>query len=105
MSAFIIRPARAEDNSGMAAVHLAAVTTGYAHIFPPDAPRPTIQQLSHEWRDAVADASTSVAVAELASTGDVIGTVAFRPDPSDSATGELRRLHVHPMHWTRASRP
>ena len=74
-----------------------AIVTGYAGIFPPEAPTPTIDQLRDEWERAIAEDGAMALVAEIGP--DVVGTVHVRPDPDFPGSGQLRRLNVLPSRW------
>jgi GNAT superfamily N-acetyltransferase len=92
-----LRAAQPNDISSMALLHLDAVVTAYAGLFPPDAPHPTLGQLRGEWEHALAEDGATAIVAEVEAT--IVGTVVIRPDPDFPACGQLRRLHVAPSRW------
>lgn len=95
--AWFLREATHDDAAALANLHHAAATVGYAGIFPPESPAPTVEQLAAEWRAALEDSRLTVLIAE---GGDGIwGSVAFRPDPADPHRADLCRLHVLPARW------
>ncbi|MDJ0663064.1 MAG: GNAT family N-acetyltransferase [Acidimicrobiia bacterium] len=92
----MIREATAADVPHVARVQLRSALAGFAHIFPESIPKPTEAGLEPEWAALVASEDTSVVLAE--DHGDVVGVVAYGPDPlprrgTDSV---LRKLYVVP---------
>ncbi len=81
-----IRDATAADLDAMAAVWLRSALTAYADIFPPEAPKPTIESLV----EALRGAQCLVAVDRSA----VIGLV-------QASDGWLSHLYVDPEYWRR----
>jgi GNAT superfamily N-acetyltransferase len=81
----------------MAVVQREAVVTGYAGMFPPEAPKPTVEQLRREWERALVEDGAMALVAEIGR--DVVGTVHVRADPDFAGCGQLRRLNVVPSRW------
>jgi ribosomal protein S18 acetylase RimI-like enzyme len=111
-----IRRAGPDDVVGAAAVHRAGALAGFAHIYPPEAPKPTHDELSAEWRDlhgadrSVVLVAESVpgrtAVAEPGGAMDAdgsrfVGVVLARPCADRPTVGELARLYVVPERWGR----
>src|SRR5947209_10211285 len=97
-TALRLRVAQPNDVASMALVHLNAVLTAYAGLFPADATHPTLAELRDEWVHALAEDRAVALVAEVAA-GIIVGTVVVRPDPDVPACGQLRRLHVAPSRW------
>jgi GNAT superfamily N-acetyltransferase len=92
----VIRRASFDDVDAMAAVQHRAALTGFAHIFPPEAPPPTIEQLAHEWKlelDALGRGAAFVAV----DGDDIVGTAVAVDD--GAGVGHLRRIYVVPDRW------
>ncbi|MET0902142.1 MAG: GNAT family N-acetyltransferase [Acidimicrobiales bacterium] len=93
------------DRSGaieLAALHRRAALAAYGHIFPPEAPPPTVDELAAMWEHWLGDdwdRGRRAFVARL--TGDTIGVVLTGPDPEDPPVGHLARLYVDPGQWGR----
>jgi ribosomal protein S18 acetylase RimI-like enzyme len=84
--------------SVLAELHREGAIAGYAHIFPGEAPTPTLDELLGQWQDLLrVEAESWVFVAREAH--DVVGVVAAGRDPDDSALGNLARLYVKPSRW------
>ncbi len=91
----------------------------YAHIFPPEAPKPTTEALTPSWADMLIDPLTTVIVAEHAARPDVIradvgradvgracgtgsgmvGGVVVRAEGTAPTGFLLERLYVEPASW------
>jgi GNAT superfamily N-acetyltransferase len=101
----LIRAATTADAPALARVHLDTVLVAYAGIFPATATTPDLEGTVREWEEAFADPTFHAFLAE--DQRRAVGTVAAQadpdPDPDSSgvATGQLRRLHVHPDWWGR----
>ena len=69
------------DATPLARVQSRAAVVAYAHIFPPEAPKPTAEALTPSWTDLLTDPTATVIVAEDAvivdrgSAGGVLGGV------------------------------
>jgi ribosomal protein S18 acetylase RimI-like enzyme len=93
------------DRSGaveLAALNLRAAVAAYGHIFPPEAPPPTVDELAAMWQHWLGDdwdRGRRAFVARLA--GDSIGVVLTGPDLEHPELGHLARLYVDPDHWGR----
>ena len=86
----------------LAALNLRAAIAGYGHIFPPEAPPPTVDELTAMWEHWLGedwDRGRRAFVARRA--GDSIGVVLTGPDPAQPELGHLARLYVDPDHWGR----
>ena len=86
----------------------------YAHIFPPEAPKPTTEALTPSWADMLIDPLTTVIVAEEAARPDadradvgraggtvvgIVGGVVVRAEPAAPAGFLLERLYVDTASW------
>ena len=92
-----VRPASPADAPLLADVHLRTALAAYAHIFPPEAPAPTPEEVLAQWDDWLRAGSHRGFVA---TAGDeVLGAVLAGPDPAEEAAGHLSRLYVDPDHW------
>jgi GNAT superfamily N-acetyltransferase len=99
-----IRAATFDDAAAMGTVWLRAALVGYEGIFPPDAPKPTADELAERWRRAIAEGRTGAAVLVACHNGPdrtVVGTVAAVPDVAEGARAYLHGLYVDPGHWGR----
>jgi GNAT superfamily N-acetyltransferase len=90
----------------LADLQLRTALAAYDGLFPPDAPRPTVEGLAASWSAMVADPEVSVfAVADGLDTDlaapALLGCVAARPDPGSPGEGEITRLYVRPDSWGR----
>jgi GNAT superfamily N-acetyltransferase len=92
-----VRVAGPDDAAAMATVHLETIRVAYRGIFPPSSPTPHLEDITAEWREAIADGLNIALAAEEVET--VVGTVLVRPDPEMPQCGQLRRLHVVPSRW------
>jgi GNAT superfamily N-acetyltransferase len=92
-----VRQGGIRDLDAMAAVHRQAVLTGYASIFPTEAPKPSMAQLRRDWEDCLDNGAVAMVAEE---TSEIIGTVLTRADP-DFPGGQLRWLTVVPSLWGR----
>lgn len=95
-----IRPAKRSEARALTSVHRVAAHTGFAHIFPPEAPVPAFEDDLARWECWLGpDAAKGrrCYVAEVRE--DIVGVVLAGPDPEASTTGHLSRLYVHPDHW------
>lgn len=94
-----IRAGRPDEAQAFADLHLSTALHAYAHIFPPDAPVPTLSDLERRWSAVLhADRQTVLAVDV---DGAVAGVVCGGPDELDETAGHLTRLYVRPEHWGR----
>ena len=102
LDAITIRAARTDETTVLADLHLRSALTGFAHIFPPDAPPPDPSELCVQWAEVVAGANerTACFVATVDRPG-IAGVVVGGPDPQESGRGHLSRLYVEPSRWGR----
>ena len=85
----------------LAALQRSSALAGFAHIFPPEAPKPTLEGLTEQWAGVLADRSQRVIVT---TAHDVpIGVVVAGPDPVDPGVGHVARLYVAPSRWGRGT--
>lgn len=100
----LIRAAEPRDAPAIGTVWQRAALVGYEGILPPEAPPPSPEVLIERSRQAIAAQGHDVLVLVACHTGpegQVIGTVAVVPDPSESSRAQLLRLYVDPGHWGR----
>ena len=84
----------------LAALHLRAAVAGYGHIFPPEAPPPTVEELTKLWEHWLGEDWDQGRRAFVARSPDgVLGVVLSGPDPRDRGLGHLARLYVEPSRW------
>jgi GNAT superfamily N-acetyltransferase len=91
----VIRRARPGDADALAQVHLRSALRAYAGIFPPEAPEPTLPDVTDLWALTIAEADTFAA--EIG--GRCVGGVAIYTTEDGPGWGHLRRLYVDPEHW------
>ena len=98
-----IRHAYGHDARELAELHLRSALTGFAHIFPPEAPVPDLGALIKHWTETVRNDGLSMHACFVAvsSTGGIVGTVVAGPAPTDATRGHLSRLYVDPTEWGR----
>ena len=78
-------------------MHLSTALFAYAAIFPPEAPAPTLEDVTALWERSL---RTEHAAAFVVSVADVpVGVAVAGPDPADPSRGHLSRLYVAPDHW------
>jgi putative acetyltransferase len=88
----VIREARPDEASALAAIQRDASIAGYAHIFPPELyPYPT-DVVAQRWEEFLADDEMTVLVAE--EDGAATGVAALRAEWLDA-------LYVLPQWWNR----
>jgi GNAT superfamily N-acetyltransferase len=98
----LIRRGRSDEAHELAELHLRSALSGFAHIFPSDAPVPDLSELIEQWIEMVRpDAAETNACFVAVSTDRIVGTVIARPAPGDAACGQLSRLYVDPTEWGR----
>jgi ribosomal protein S18 acetylase RimI-like enzyme len=101
-----IRPAELGEAAELARLQLRTSLDAYAHIFPPEAPPPTHEDLLAMWEhwlgpDHAAGRRGFVAVVDSGDgDGDeLVGVVLAGPDPDEPEVGHLARLYVAPEAW------
>ena len=98
----VVRLADRGSAAALAELHLRTAIAAYAHIFPPEAPPPTVDELTAMWEHWLGDdwdRGRRAFVAQRA--GESIGVVLSGPDPEQPDLGHLARLYVDPRHWSR----
>jgi GNAT superfamily N-acetyltransferase len=84
------------DPAAAAALQLRSALAGFAHIFPPEAPKPSLPNLVQAWQERI-DAPD---VAVFAINGPtLVGIVAAGADPREASIGQVAGLYVDPDHW------
>lgn len=95
-----IRRITEDDLAAVAAVQVASALVGFAHIFPADAPKPTVETMETDWRDRLFGADATGEVGFVATVdGRVVGAAIAGVAAADPTQGEFARLYVHPDHW------
>jgi ribosomal protein S18 acetylase RimI-like enzyme len=95
-----IRLAERDEAPVLAALHLDAAIAGYGHIFPSEAPPPTLDEVLAQWAHWLGpdrDAGRRAFVAE--ERGSAVGVVLAGPDPIEPDLGHVARLYVAPDRW------
>ena len=92
-----VRVASINDAPALAELQLRSSPVAYRHIFPPEAPKPTLDRLVFLWESWLGSAERTGFVAEVA--GDPAGVVVAGVDPSDASLGHLARMYVAPDRW------
>ena len=98
----VVRLADRGSARELTTLHRASAHTGFAHIFPSDAPPPSFEEDLDRWQfwlgeDWERGRRAYVALAETRA----VGVVLAGPDPDDPGVGHLARLYVHPDSWGR----
>jgi ribosomal protein S18 acetylase RimI-like enzyme len=103
-----VRPAEPGEAETLARLNLRTALAAYGHIFPPEAPPPTPDELRERWEHWLGPdhangrrAFVAVAGGEGGEGGEVVGTVLAGPDADDPQVGHLARLNVDPDWWGR----
>jgi GNAT superfamily N-acetyltransferase len=93
----VVRRARPDDVATVVGIHERSSRHAYSHMFPPDAPFPTFDEMAARWRPALVDDGASVAfIAEV--EGCAVGGV-IADSHSARGLGNLRHLYVEPHAW------
>jgi ribosomal protein S18 acetylase RimI-like enzyme len=96
----VVRLADRHSAPELATLHRAAAHTGFAHIFPPDAPPPTYDEDVGRWEYWLGPDWDQGRRAYVAVTsGRAVGVVLSGPDPHEPGIGHLARLYVDPACW------
>jgi ribosomal protein S18 acetylase RimI-like enzyme len=96
----VVRLADRDRPELLADLHRAAAIAGYGHIFPSEAPPPSLEEVLEQWTFWLGpdwDAGRRAFVAD--DDGASVGVVLAGPDPSDPTSGHLARLYVSPHRW------
>lgn len=93
-----LRSATAADADALAHLHLRTVTHAYAHIFPPHAAAPRLDDLLADWRRLCTPPAATVLVVTRAE--QLVGSVVAKPDAEQPTVGQVAKLHVDPQAWS-----
>jgi ribosomal protein S18 acetylase RimI-like enzyme len=96
----IVSTAEAALAPVLAELHLRTAIVGYGHIFPAEAPPPTIEELLAQWEHWLGPDRARGRRAFVAHAGAaVVGVIVAGPDPEEPELGHLARLYVTPELW------
>lgn len=95
-----VRQARLDEAEALAALHLRVALHAYAHIFPAEAPAPTLDAVTSQWREWL-DARDARVGLVAESNGVTVGVATAGPDPAQHDVGHLARLYVDAPRWGR----
>ena len=87
-----VRSARAGEAPDIAELHLRTAMHAYKDIFPPEAPPPTLEELTAMWREQLRDQSALVAVVD----NRIVGVALVGADPHEPEAAHLSRVYVAP---------
>jgi GNAT superfamily N-acetyltransferase len=95
-----LRLADVADAPAVAELHLRAAAAGFAHIFPPGAPSPTLAETIEEWTARLGvDRAPGWEAYAAQADGRLVGVLTAGPDPLEPGAGQLSRLYVDPGFW------
>jgi ribosomal protein S18 acetylase RimI-like enzyme len=95
-----IRQARVDDSPALAALHLRTALFAYAAIFPSDAPRPKLDDLTLDWERRLRGLHGPNVCGYVAAVGDhLTGVVIAGADPDHLEMGHITRFYVDAPHW------
>jgi ribosomal protein S18 acetylase RimI-like enzyme len=99
-----VRPAEPGEAEALARLNLRTALAAYGHIFPPESPPPTHDELLAQWQhwlgpDHAHGRRGFVAVDDGDDGKEPEGVVLAGPDPDDRRVGHLARLYVAPERW------
>jgi ribosomal protein S18 acetylase RimI-like enzyme len=95
-----IRQAGVDDSPAVAALQLRTALFAYASIFPAQAPRPTLDQLTLDWERRLTGRRAADARGYLAILRDQIaGVIMAGAAPDQLKIGHITRLYVDVPHW------
>ena len=113
MSEFLVRPARVDDASGVARVHVDGWRAAYRGLLPDSVlDGLSVEDRSDRWTRWIAasdeESQSAAAVAQghrmlvAEKDGGVVGWATFGPgrDEGMADHGEIAGLYVHPDHWS-----
>jgi ribosomal protein S18 acetylase RimI-like enzyme len=96
----VVRPAEVGEAGVLARLQLRTALVAYAHIFPPEAPPPTHEELRALWEHGLGADPADGRRGFVAEDGtEIVGVVLAGPDPDDPRIGHLARLYVAPERW------
>jgi GNAT superfamily N-acetyltransferase len=95
-----IRQARVDDCPTLAALHLRTALFAYASIFPSDAPRPKLDDLTLDWKRRLGGLhGTNVGGYVAAVADQIAGVVVAGADPDHFEMGHITRFYVDAPYW------
>jgi GNAT superfamily N-acetyltransferase len=95
-----IRQTRVDDCPALAALHLRTALFAYASIFPPDAPRPKLDDLTLDWERRLGGLHGPNVCGYVAAVGDqLVGAIVAGGDPGHQEMGHVTRCYVESDHW------
>ena len=96
---FVLRDASPEDSVTLADLHRRSALHAFAHIFPPDAPKPKLGDLVADWerRLQIDDPRRACFVAEHGAAA--VGVIVAETDLREPSRGHLSRLYEDPSSW------
>ena len=95
-----IRQARVDDCAALATLHLRTALFAYTSIFPSDAARPNLVDLTLDWEHRLGGLhSPNVAGIVAAVDDQLAGVVVAGADPDHLAMGHITRFYVDAPHW------
>jgi ribosomal protein S18 acetylase RimI-like enzyme len=97
----VLRDASAADSAALAELHRRTALHAYAHIFPPEAPKPTLESLVEDWQHRLHRADPRQACAIAEHDTNPVGVIVAGTDPRNPSRGQLSRLYVDPSFWGR----
>lgn len=80
-----------------AELQLRSSLEAYSHIFPPEAPTPSLERLRSLWEAWLGSAVLTAFLAEV--VGRPVGIVLAGADPSEASLGHMARMYVAPECW------
>lgn len=91
---FRIRQAYELEAAKLAEFQLRCALVAYAHIFPPQAPAPSLDATVAQWTQWLSGPASRTAF--VAESDSLLGVALAGPDPMDEWLGHLSRLYVSP---------